>query len=188
MDYHQSTRHSYRQHLQTTTQQTDPIVPARCPSSCCVHWRLQQHTDWGYSSSNADGEVLVDWASTVDATLLFDPKEPHTFYSARWNTTTNPDLAFAKWHNNHSIPVRRILAMFPQSHHRPSLITIPSLVQPVQGRDVKRWNFRKANWAGFTKQVNNAAAGLPHPCPNNLNGAYDSFCKMLLAAAKNNIP
>lgn len=78
--------------------------------------------------------------------------------------------------------------MFPRSHHRPSLITIPSLVQPVQGRDVKRWNFRKANWAGFTEQVNNTAAGLPHPCPNNLNDAYDSYCKMLLAAAKNNIP
>ena len=35
---------------------------------------------------------------------------------------------------------------------------------------------------------------LPHcwstilPCPNNRNDAYDSYCKMLLAAAKNNIP
>ncbi|TKS82867.1 hypothetical protein D9C73_016976 [Collichthys lucidus] len=58
------------------------------------------HTDWGYSSCNADGDSLVDWASTVDAILLYDPKEPCTFYSAQWNSTTNPDLAFAKCHNN----------------------------------------------------------------------------------------
>ena len=84
--------------------------------------------------------------------------------------------------------VRRILDMFPRSHHRLSLITIPSLVQPVQGRDVKRWNFRKAKWAGVTKQMNKAVSTLPHPCSNNLNDAYDSYCKMLLSAAKNNIP
>ncbi|KAM3594130.1 uncharacterized protein V6R79_002799 [Siganus canaliculatus] len=80
------------------------------------------------------------------------------------------------------------LDMFPRSHHLPSLITIPSLVQPVPGRDVKRWNFQKANWAGFTKQLNMAAPDLPHPCPNNLNDAYDSYSNMLLDAAKNNIP
>ncbi|TKS86198.1 hypothetical protein D9C73_020315 [Collichthys lucidus] len=97
-----------------------------------------------------------------------------------------PDLAFVKCHNNQSLPVRRILNMFP--HRRPSLITIPLLVQPVQGRDVKRWNFRTANYACFTKKLGKTAAGLPHLCPNNLNDAYDSYCKMLLAAAKNNIP
>lgn len=145
------------------------------------------HIDWGYSKSNSDGDVLVNWASTVDATLLYDPKEPCTFYSARWNSTTNPDLAFVKW-NTQPLPVRCTLDIFPRSHHRPSLITIPSMVQATQGKNVKRWNFRKANWAGFTKQVSEAAASLPPPCSNNLNDAYDSYCKMLLAAAKNNIP
>ncbi|XP_076833350.1 uncharacterized protein LOC143478269 [Brachyhypopomus gauderio] len=78
--------------------------------------------------------------------------------------------------------------MFPRSHHRPSLITTTSLAQPVQGRAVKRWNFRKANWAGFTEKVSQAAAGLLPPCFNSLNDTYDSYCKMLLAAARNNIP
>ena len=54
------------------------------------------HTELGYSSSNADGDFLVDWASTAEVTLLYDPKEPRTFYSARWNSTINPDLEFAK--------------------------------------------------------------------------------------------
>lgn len=69
-----------------------------------------------------------------------------------------------------------------------SLITTPALVPPVQGRDVKRWNFRKTNWAGFTKQVNKAAAGLPNPGPNNMNDTYESYYKILLAATKKNIP
>lgn len=98
---------------------------------------------------------------------------------------TNPDLAFA---NSQSLPVRHILDMFPWSHYQPSLITIPSVVQSVQGRDVKRWNFRKANWERFTQHVNRAAASLPPPCSNNLNEAYESYCKMLLTAAKKNIP
>ena len=126
--------------------------------------------------------MVTSWASTAEATLLYDPKEPRTFYSARWNSATNPDLAFAKWHNNQPFPVRHILDMFPRSHHRSSRITIPSLVQPVQG------NFRKANWAGFTTLVNKAAAGLPLPCHNNLNDAYNSYCKMLQAATKKTIP
>lgn len=57
------------------------------------------HTHWAYSSSNTDGDFLAEWASTADATLLYDPKEPRTFYSARWNSTTNPNLALAKCRN-----------------------------------------------------------------------------------------
>ena len=55
-----------------------------------------QHTDWAYKKSNADGDSLVEWASSIDATLLYDLKEPHTFYSACWDSNTNPNLAFSK--------------------------------------------------------------------------------------------
>ena len=54
-----------------------------------------QHTDWGYKQTTKDGETLSDWASSAEAVLLYDPKEPPSFFSARWNTYTNPDLAFA---------------------------------------------------------------------------------------------
>ena len=62
-----------------------------------------QHTDWGYSHTTPDGETLSEWASTANARLLFDPKEPPTFHSARWNTFTNPDLAFAVSHSNDTL-------------------------------------------------------------------------------------
>ena len=42
---------------------------------------------------------------------------------------------------------------FPWSHHRPSIIKVPSLVQPIDGKPVKRWNFRKANWELFTSET-----------------------------------
>ena len=111
-----------------------------------------QHTDWGYKQTTKDGETLSDWASSAEAVLLYDPKEPPSFFSARWNTYTNPDLAFAVGRSFDPKPERRIIDRFPRSHHRPSIIKVPSLVQPIAGKPVKRWNFRKANWELFTAE------------------------------------
>ena len=49
-------------------------------------------TTWGYSSTNTDGTTLEHWASNTDVALLYDPKQPRSFRSARWGTSTNPDL------------------------------------------------------------------------------------------------
>ena len=56
---------------------------------------------------------------------------------------------------------------------------------PARGREIRQ---EVELPESFTQQVNKAVAGLPHPRPTNLNNAYDSYCKMLLAAAKKNIP
>ena len=82
-----------------------------------------QHTDWGYKQTTKDGETLSDWASSAEELLLYDPKEPPSFFSARWNTYTNPDLAFAVGRSCDPKPERRIIYRFPRSHHRPSIIT-----------------------------------------------------------------
>jgi len=131
---------------------------------------------------------LAEWSSSADAVLLFDPKEPHSFISGRWNTETNPDLAFAKVTGNEPLPVRRILDRFPRSQHRPSLITIPSLVQPTEGKPVRRWNFRKANWPDYGRAINTAAEFLPVPSACNINEAYEAYCQVLLDAAKKHVP
>ena len=39
---------------------------------------------WGYSSTNTDGTTLEHGASNADVTLLYDPKQPRSFLSARW--------------------------------------------------------------------------------------------------------
>ena len=90
-----------------------------------------QHTDWGYHSITPDGECLIDWAANSGLVLLHNSKDAPTFFSSRWNTGTNPDLAFASashnsWHLN-----RRTVEKFPRSLHRPSLITSPGSVTSV---------------------------------------------------------
>ena len=52
-------------------------------------------TEWDYNNTNTDSEELKNWASSAGVTMLFDVKQPSTFQSARWGTTSNPDLAFS---------------------------------------------------------------------------------------------
>ncbi|KAJ8353631.1 hypothetical protein SKAU_G00211980 [Synaphobranchus kaupii] len=76
-----------------------------------------QHTDWGYNHTSQDGETLSDWASNTEALLLFDPKESPSFFSARWNTYTNPDLAFAVCRSNDRKPERRVIDRCSKEEH-----------------------------------------------------------------------
>jgi len=77
-------------------------------------------TTWGYRSTNAYGEELEDWTSASGLNLLHDPKQPNSFHSRRWNTSTKPDLAFVNLAG--PLPHRTILEPFAQSHHRPSIV------------------------------------------------------------------
>ena len=52
-----------------------------------------QHVDWGYSTSSPHGQSLVDWATKSNLALLLNSKDASSFFSGRWNTDTNPDLA-----------------------------------------------------------------------------------------------
>ena len=96
------------------------------------------HTDWGYNSISTDGDCLVAWASINNLVLLHNPKDAATFHSGRWNTGTNPDLAFSSVGPDGRLPDRRVLENFPRSQHRPSLITPPRIFHPIPGTPVKR--------------------------------------------------
>ena len=135
-----------------------------------------QHPDWGCNYTTQDGRTLSDWASNAEALLLFDPKEPPSFFSACWNT--NPDLAFAVCSSNDPKPERRVIGRFSCSHHRPSVIKVPSLVQPVAGKPVKRWNFRKANWQSYAAETERRSAGLLDPEAADVDTAYTAYCKV----------
>ena len=141
-------------------------------------------TTWGNSSTNTDGTTLEHWASNTDVTLLYDPKQPRSFRSARWGTSTNPDLCFA---NLGTCASRRVLERFPKSQHRPSIIESSTTINSVPTRSVNRWNFRKADWAKFTDRLNTAANKLPSPT-SDPNTAYKAWCSAILSAAKKTIP
>ena len=146
------------------------------------------HVDWGYNINNADGECLVAWASNNSLVLLHNPKDAASFHSGRWNTGSNPDLAFASVGPDSRLPDKRVLEKFPRSQHRPSLITPPRFFLPVPGRPVKRWNFRKANWSHYTSLTNTLAGSLLPPDCDDVDQAYQDFCNAISTAAKSAIP
>ena len=57
------------------------------------------------------GQVLIVFV------LLYNAKDAASFYSGRWNTGTNPDLAFASVGPNSRLTDRRVLEKFPRSQH-----------------------------------------------------------------------
>ena len=76
----------------------------------------------------------------------------------------------------------------PRSRHRPSIIKVPSLVQPIAGKPVKRWNIRNANWKLFSAETERRTSGLPNPQDGEADATYTTYCNMLICAAKNSIP
>ena len=96
------------------------------------------HVDWGYNTNSADGDCLLAWASSNNLALLHDPKDESSFRSGRWNTGTNPYLAFTIIGSDSCLPYRRVLKKFPSLQHQSLLITPPRLSLPVPGRPVKR--------------------------------------------------
>ena len=147
-----------------------------------------RHEIWGYPDSNHNGDQLANWCSANDLTVLFDPKQPSSFHSGRWNRGTNPDVTFTT-NIAGVLPTREILGRFPRSQHRPSLITTPPLVSSFSSKPVPRWNFRKADWEAFTSSTEEAFSTLPVSADRQgLNSNYLSFTTILKNSAKTSIP
>ena len=137
-----------------------PVFPHPCLYAGDFNCR---HADWGYDDNSPDGECLAGWASVNCLALLYNAKDAASFYSGRWNTGTNPDLAFASVGPNSRLLDRRVLDKFPRSQHRPSLITSPRFAMAVPSMPVKQWNFRKAKWSHYIDLTNKFAKTLLLP-------------------------
>ena len=53
-----------------------------------------RYVNWGYDDNSPDGKCLVGWESINCPAFLYNAKDAASFYSSRWNTSINPDLAF----------------------------------------------------------------------------------------------
>ena len=80
------------------------------------------HVDWGYNNSSVDGECLLAWANSNNLVLLHNPKDEPSFHSGRWNTGTNPDLAFTSVGPDSRLPHRRALKSSPGHNIDPRLL------------------------------------------------------------------
>ena len=96
------------------------------------------HADWGYDDISLDGECLAGWASINCLALLYNAKDPASFYCGCWNTGTNPDLAFTSVGPNSCLPDRRVIEKFTRSQHQPLLITPPWFTMAVPSMSVKQ--------------------------------------------------
>ena len=146
------------------------------------------HNDWGYNSSDVAGEVLSQWASCCDLTLIHDPKQKGTFRSARWQKDYSPDLCWvSSVHGSPQPATCSVLDDFPHSQHRPSIIHVGLTLPVVHCSNKKRWNFRKANWAKFTQDTERSIPTIPrHTIP--VDEAYTRFTGALSKAAHASIP
>ena len=162
-----------------------PVFPHPCLYTGDFNCR---HADWGYDDNSPDGECLAGWASINCLALLYNAKDAASFYSSRWNTGTNPDLAFASVGPNSRLPDRRVLEKFPRSQHRPSLITPTRFAMAVPSMPVKRWNFRKAKWSHYIALKNKFAKTLLPPNSLDVDAAYQNFCNIIKKATKKIIP
>ena len=138
-----------------------------------------------------EGRLLSAWLngqSINNLALLYNPKDFASFHSGHWNSSTNPDLAFASADLYSRLPDRRVLEKFSKSQHRPSLITPPRLALPVLSMPVKRWNFRKAGWSQYRALTNNFAKALLPPNSADVDQVYQDFCNINTSGAKRSIP
>ena len=142
------------------------------------------HADWGYNDNSSDGEYLADWVSINFFALLHNAKDAASFYSGRWNTGTNQDVALASVAPNSGLPDRHVLEKFPRSQHRPSLITPPRFAMTVPSMPVKRWNFCKAKWSHYIALANKFTKPLLPPDLRDVDAAYQDFCNTIKKAAK----
>ena len=62
------------------------------------------------------------WENSNNLALLHNPKDEPSFHSGRWNTGTNPNLAFTSVGPDSRLPQRRVLEKFPRLQHRPRLL------------------------------------------------------------------
>ena len=146
------------------------------------------HIDWGYDDNSLDGECLASWTSINSLTLLCNAKNAASFYSGRWNTGTNPDLAFASVRPNSRLPDRRVLEKFPRSQHRPSLITHQDVLCQCQACLLSNEISAGLKWSHYIALTNKFAKTLLPPDSLDLDAAYQDFCNTIKKAAKKTIP
>lgn len=145
------------------------------------------NTLWGYQSNDFNGNKLTEWMEVNHYELIFDIKDRGTFRSGRWQRDYSPDLSFVSRNelSETDIASRYVLDDFVHSQHRPVLIVYGLKIPLVQSIPKPRWNFRRAKWIAFERELDSLlhTRNLPPTADN-----YDEFVKLIKKAASKHIP
>ena len=138
--------------------------------------------NWGYNESILDGDAVEAWAEASQLSLVHNAKLPKSFNSGPWKRGYNPDIAFVS-HSIASLSKKLVLEPLPKSQQCPIGITVTSAVSTASVPNRCRFNLKKANWEGFSDELEHLLQELK-PIPDN----YDQFSEMFSKTARRNIP
>lgn len=137
---------------------------------------------WGYQSNDENGELVEEWAEQNSLTLIHDPKLPHSFQSKIWKKGYNPDLIFVSTTLEDRC-VKKMYSPLPKTQHRPIGINVYSALKAPKIPFKRRFNFKKAKWADYTRELDKKIENLS-PRPEH----YDSFVEAIKRTSRKHIP
>ena len=108
------------------------------------------HPTFGYKQECPVGRWLVDLCAATNLTSLVSTDTPTTFLSSTGNES-RPDQAIVS--ADILDRVERNVLEDIGSDHLPSLITVRKAIKVDRGAQKNRWNFKKAKWHEFTKEL-----------------------------------
>ncbi|XP_072022738.1 uncharacterized protein [Amphiura filiformis] len=126
--------------------------------------------------------MVEEWIDQQQLSLIHDPKQPKSFNSSRWKRGYNPDLAFASNRVNSTVSQDGD-GSHPRTQHRPIGLQIRAAVSPASVPSRRRFNYQKANWEGFSSDLDAAVSNI-EASPEN----YDLFVKTIKENTRKNIP
>ncbi|GFR91415.1 hypothetical protein ElyMa_000842800 [Elysia marginata] len=86
-----------------------------------------------------------EWGRTIKCNFSLQPQRQRHL-SPRWRKGYRSELASVTQNNKGSVQAtRQVLADFPRSQHRPTVITTVIILARIAGIPKSRWNFRKAD-------------------------------------------
>ena len=163
-----------------------PVFPHPCLYAGNFNCR---HADGGYDDNSPDGEWLAGWASINCLALLYNAKKTASFYSGRWNTGTNPDLAFASLGPN-TVTYRIDVSLTSSPGHNIDLRLLhhQGLLWRRQACLLSDGTSARPKRSQYIALTNKFVKTLLPPDSLDVDAAYQDVCNTIKKAAKKTIP
>ena len=135
-----------------------------------------------YGLADNEGEAVEQWADSCDFTPIHNAKLPKSFNSARWKKGYNPDLIFAS-DRIANMCKKSVIDLIPHTQHRPICLSVQPVVVPKPTPFRRRFNIRKADWNGYSSELDNRIEDV-EPISSN----YNRFVDNVRVASRRHIP